>query len=112
MAQFVEVTTDELKREVSERHRGRVSFPLLKMFMESNFFVARLDRTGIQSSMTSLYSSLGAYIRSHELPIHICSRKGEIYLTRTDINEKGEPVDPKEHLKPVQELTEALIEER
>jgi hypothetical protein len=71
-------------------HRGRVSYPILKTFLETNKVVAQLDRTGIQQNLQSLYSSLSAYIRSHELPIKLFSREGELYLARLDLDENGD----------------------
>ena len=43
----------------------------------------------MQQSLQSLTSSLGAYIRNHELPIKMFMRKGEIYLMRLDLNVDG-----------------------
>jgi hypothetical protein len=57
--------------------------------------LAQLDRTGMQQSLQSLNSSLGAYIRGHNLPIKIANRGGEIYLIRTDVDEQGEVLPTK-----------------
>jgi hypothetical protein len=51
-----------------------------------------LDRTGMQNSLQALTSSLGAYIRSHGLPIKMVTRSGQIYLIRTDLDDAGNPV--------------------
>jgi len=76
---------------VREGRRGRVSYPILKMFLESNEDLVMVDRTGMQNSFQGLYSSLRAYISSHSLPVEIFSRQGEIYLARIreDPNAKG-----------------------
>lgn len=71
-----------------EGRRGRVSYPLLKTFLETGEPLVMLDRTGMQQSLQSLTSSLGAYIRGHNLPIKMLTRGGQIYLARTDIDEK------------------------
>jgi len=42
--------------------------------------------------MQSLSSSLNAYIRSHELPVKMFQRQGELYLMRLDIDENGEEI--------------------
>ena len=70
--------------------------------------LAQLDRTGIQQSLQSLNSSLGAYIRSHGLPIKLFTRRGEVYLARTDLDEAtGKPLETNNnigritHIKPV-----------
>lgn len=76
-----------------ETHRGRVSYPILKGFLETNIYLARIDRTGIPRTAASLYSSLSAYARSHEMPIKALLRKQEIYLMRLDVDAKGNPLD-------------------
>ncbi len=81
------VAPDEIPN-FRESHRGRVSYPLLKTFLETGLVVAQLDRTGIQQGLQSLNSCLGAYIRSHNLPIRIFNRQGEIYAARTDVDEE------------------------
>jgi hypothetical protein len=91
MVKFVDVDPDEVN--VREAHRGRVSYPILKAFLETGAAIKQLDRTGMQQGLMALSSSLGAYIRSHELPIRIMQRKGEIILVRTDLDEHGNP-DP------------------
>ena len=76
-----------------ESHRGRVSYPLLKTFLESNMYLAMIDRTGMQQSLQSLSSCLTSYIRSHDLPVKLFTRMGQIYLARLDMDEAGN-VDP------------------
>jgi len=72
-----------------EAHRGRVSYPLLKMFLESGSPAKRVDRAGIQQSLQGLTSCLTSYIRNHGLPIELLTRGGEIYLVRKDLNMDG-----------------------
>lgn len=92
MVKFIDVDPDEIPNH-REGRRGRVSYPILKSFLETDKYIARLDRTGMQQSFQSLYSSLNAYIRSHDMPVRIFSRSGELYLMRTDINAAGEEVE-------------------
>jgi hypothetical protein len=92
MVKFVPVDPDDVPN-FRESRRGRVSYPILKSFLETGMVMAKLDRTGIQQSLQSLNSSLGAYIRNHNLPIKMFTRRGEIYLARTDINEETGEVD-------------------
>jgi len=88
MVQFIEVDVNEIS-EGKEGHRGRVSYPILKGFLETGHVAAKLDRTGMQQSFQALYSSLNAYIRNHELPIKMFSRSGDIILVRLDLNADG-----------------------
>lgn len=87
MVQFIPVSPEEIDSiNLREGHRGRVSYPILKSFMELGEPMCQLDRTGMQQSLQSLSSSLGAYIRSHNLPIKLFMRRGQIFLARTDID--------------------------
>lgn len=88
MVKFVEVDPNDVPN-FRESRRGRVSYPILKTFLETGMPIAMLDRTGVQQSMQSLTSSVGAYIRSHELPIKLFQRRGELYLMRTDVEADG-----------------------
>ncbi len=92
MVKFIEIDPSEIPN-LREAHRGRVSYPILKGFLETGFFLTQLDRTGLQQSQQSLYSSLSAYIRSHDMPIKLFSRKGELFLVRLDIDENKEPIE-------------------
>lgn len=91
MVKFREVDPTEIPN-MRESHRGRVSYPILKGFLETGFLTAELDRTGMQQSYQSLYSSLSSYIRNHDMPIKLFSRKGELYLMRLDIDEEGNEI--------------------
>lgn len=85
---LVPVSPEEFP-DLREGRRGRVSYPLLKTFLETGERLVMLDRTGMQQSLQSLTSSLGGYIRSHNLPIKLITRSGQIYLARTDMDEDG-----------------------
>lgn len=76
-----------------EGRRGRTSYPLLKMFLESNVRCSKLDLTGLDKNPNYLRSVLFSYINSHKLPIKIFSAGGELYLLRLDMDEEG-VVDP------------------
>lgn len=78
---------------IRESHRGRVSYPLIKTFMELNAPIKQLDRTGMQQSLQGLTSCLTAYIRNHKLPVSIFTRGGELYFVREDLLDDGSP-DP------------------
>lgn len=89
MVKFIDIDPDEIPR-FSEGRRGRVSYPILKSFLETGKILVMLDRTGIQQSLQNLNSSMNSYIRSHDLPIKLFTRSGQLYLMRTDSNEQGE----------------------
>lgn len=97
-----------------ESHRGRVSYPIVKSFLETNIVVAKLDRTGMQNSMQSLSSCLTSYIRNHDLPIKLFTRQGQLYLMRTDLNEDGSPKieEEVEDTRPVTPINDEEVEQR
>ncbi len=92
MVKFIEIDPNEIG-EAAFTHRGRVSYPILKGFLETGFYVVQIDRTGMQQKATALQSSLRAYSLSHEMPIKVFSRSSEVYLMRLDIDKDGNEVD-------------------
>lgn len=92
MVKFLEVDPNEVEN-IRFSRRGRVSYPILKGFLETGMFVAKLDLTGMQQSKLALSSSLTAYIRSHNLPIKMFQRGGAFYLMRLDIDADGNQVE-------------------
>lgn len=88
MVKFIDVDPEEIPMN-REGRRGRVSYPILKSFMETGKHVAMLDRTGMQQSFQSLYSCLNSYIRNHKLPVKLFSRQNQLYLMRIDIDDDG-----------------------
>ncbi len=91
MVKFKQVQPENIDNIRSE-YRGRVSYPILRGFLETNIFLAELDPVGIQTSISTLASSLNAYIRTHDLPIRMFRRKGVVYLMRLDIDENGQKI--------------------
>jgi hypothetical protein len=92
MVKFVQIDPSELE-DGEFVHRGRVSYPICKGFLETGFYVAKVDRTGMQQSAQSLSMSLRSYIKNHKLPIKMFQRKGDIYLMRLDIDSEGNSVE-------------------
>ena len=88
---FIDVDPSEIDN-IRDSRRGRVSYPMLKSFLETGKFLVMLDLTGVQQSKQSLSSSLTAYIRSHNLPIKMFQRRGNMYLMRLDIDDKGNQI--------------------
>lgn len=76
-----------------EGRRGRVSYPLLKSFLERNIKMAELDLTGLNKNPAYLRSVLTTYIRSHTLPIKLFQAGGKMYLMRLDIDNQGSKID-------------------
>jgi hypothetical protein len=114
MVKFIDVDPSEISNFVGGR-RGRVSYPILKSFLETGKTLVKLDRTGIQQNLQSLTSSLNAYVKSHNLPVKIFQRQGELYLARTDTDEAGKAqeinldVVPR-YVEPVGQAPQELLE--
>ncbi len=109
MVKFVAIDPEEIKN-VKPGHRGRVSYPILKSFLETGMYVAMLDRTGMQQSYQGLYSCLSSYIRNHEMPIKIFTRQAQMYLMRLDIDEEGNEI-PNWHEAQIQGEIETITTE-
>ena len=92
MVKFIEIDPNEVS-DATWTHRGRVSYPILKGFLETGFFVVMLDRTGMQQSLQAIQSSLRAYTINHKMPIKVFTRKGEVYLMRLDVDKEGNPIE-------------------
>lgn len=88
MVKFIPVAPEDVPN-LREGRRGRVSYPILKAFLESDMPLAKLDRTGMSQSLQALSMTLNQYVRTHDLPIQMFTRSGEIYLARTDVDEDG-----------------------
>ncbi len=73
--------------------RGRISYPLLKSFMEANIKCAKLDPMGLEGkNPTYLRSVLTSYIKNHNLPVKLFSASGETHLMRLDLDNAGNPI--------------------
>lgn len=92
MVTFVQVDPSKLSTERLGR-RGRVSYPLIKGFLEMNIKMAKLDTTGLTKNPNYLRSVLYSYIKSHKLPIKIFSLQGDMHFMRLDMDNNG-VVDP------------------
>jgi hypothetical protein len=87
MVQFIDVNPDDIPN-FRLGSRGRVSYPILKSFLERGSKVSQLDRSDYEQPVQALRQSLMGYIKQHKLPVHIFMRSGELYLVRTDIDEE------------------------
>ena len=75
-----------------EGRRGRVSYPLIKMFLESNQKLSKIDMQGLDKNPAYLRSVLYSYINNHDLPVKVFSMGGDLHLMRLDIENDGTPI--------------------
>lgn len=99
MVQFHEVDPREIDTSRLGR-RGRVSYPLIKAFMEANIKCAKLQIDDLDKKPEYLRSVLTAYIRNHNLPIKMFSAQGDLYMMRLDIDNDGNPIEGWDEEKP------------
>jgi len=119
MVQFDDVDLEEFEQlQMNARNRGRVSWPILKTFLETGKFLARLDRKELGArgkDVQKLESLLKSYVKNHGLKVNVIKLKGEIYLQRTDIDKDGNKVEiPEEEEnpeKPAKDLSDAVVDE-
>ncbi|KKN65459.1 hypothetical protein LCGC14_0481790 [marine sediment metagenome] len=91
MVKFVDIDPKDIDTSRIGR-RGRVSYPILKAFLERNTKVSKLDLTGLDKNPTYLRSVLDAYAKSHKMPIKVFSANGEIHLMRLDLDNECKPI--------------------
>lgn len=89
MVKLIEVDASEISTERLGR-RGRVSYPLLKSFLESNVRCVKIDMAGLDKNPAYLRSVLQTYIKSHQLPIKLFAAGGDLHLLRLDMDDKGQ----------------------
>lgn len=95
MVQFIPVEPEEIPN-VAQGARGKLSYPIIKSFMEANIPLAKLDKATVPGKRTnqSLVMTLSSYVRTHDHPIKIFQRNGDIYFLRLDLNPDGSKRDP------------------
>ena len=91
MVNFVDINPADIDTTRNSR-RGRISYPILKAFMERQSKVSKLDLTGLNKNPTYLRSVLQAYIKSHDMPIRIFAANGDIHLMRLDLDNDNNPI--------------------
>jgi hypothetical protein len=91
MVKFIDIDPKDIDTTRMGR-RGRVSYPIIKAFLERNSKVSKLDLTGFDKNPTYLRSVLGAYVKSHKLPVRIFAAGGELHMMRLDLDNDNKPI--------------------
>ena len=73
--------------------RGRVSYPIIKAFLESGHIVVKVDPASTDKDPAYLRSVLNSYVTRHKIPVKLFSEAGELHLMRIDLTAEGE-IDP------------------
>lgn len=107
---YVALDSEEVQEVMSHdasNRRGRVSYPILKGFLESGMDVAKLNREGLNHPAMHYHTLLKMYIESHNMPVVLRLVNGELYLIRKEFAEQGEDVQDKK--KDAPKLTKASL---
>lgn len=91
MVKFIDIDPKDIDTARMGR-RGRVSYPIIKAFLERDTKVSKLDLTGFDKNPTYLRSVLSAYVKSHSLPITIFAAGGELHMMRLDLDNNNKPI--------------------
>lgn len=92
MVNFIDIDPSEIDTSRSGR-RGRVSYPIIKGFMERNVKVSKLDPESLgDKNPQYLRSVLTSYIKTHNMPIKLFAAGGDLHLMRLDLNNGGTPI--------------------
>jgi len=54
---IIEVDPEDMPSMSDVRRRGRVSYPIIKMFMESNLYSGKVDTSGMPQKPKSIYNN-------------------------------------------------------
>ncbi len=92
MVKFVDIDPKDIDTQRLGR-RGRVSYPIIKAFMERNTKLSKLDLDGLDKNPAYLRSVLSAYIKTHNLPIRIFAAAGDLHLMRLDLDNDHKPIE-------------------
>ena len=92
MAKFEEVKPEDIPTTVGGR-RGKVCYPLVKMFLDSNVKCSKLDKEDMKRTNQSIYTGLKMYVKNHDLAIKVFMAGGEIYFMRLDMDNEGNIIE-------------------
>lgn len=109
MALDSEEVQEVMSHDASNR-RGRVSYPILKGFLESGMDVAKLNREGLNHPAMHYHTLLKMYIESHNMPVVLRLINGELYLIRKEYAEQEEVTSDK--AKDAPKLTQAALDKK
>ena len=92
MQLFTEVDPAQIEDHRLGR-RGRISYSIIKSFMESGMYCAKLNREEVSKKPEYLKTLLGGYVKRHDLPIRIFLAQGDVHLLRLDFDEDGNKIE-------------------
>lgn len=91
MVKFIDIDPKDIDTTRLGR-RGRVSYPIIKAFMERQSKVSKLDLSDLDKNPAYVRSVLSAYVKSHDMPIQIFSAGGDLHMMRLDLDNDNKPI--------------------
>jgi hypothetical protein len=91
MPTFKQVNPDEIEL-LRGRARGRVSYPIIKGFLETGFYIAQVDLSDTTRKAPTMHVLLKSYVQNHDTPVKPLLRRNTLYLMRLDVDKEGNPV--------------------
>lgn len=85
MVKFVDIDPAEIDTSRGGR-RGRVTYPIIKAFLEREVKVSMLDLSDSPRTPNSMRAGLDNYVKGHKLPIKVFTAGGQVHLMRLDLD--------------------------
>jgi len=96
MVKFERVKEDEVVA-TQRKMQGKVSYPLLKAFIEANMHMAKVSSEELAKEFKrkpgNLAMTLRQYARKHEMPVDVVVRNNTLYFIRLDIDKEGQKIE-------------------
>ncbi len=84
--------TDVDPKSIEGTSQGSGSGSILAAFMERKKKLSKLELTDKDKTPMHFRAALGAYVTSHEMPIKVSMKHGDVYLMRTDLDDDNKPI--------------------
>lgn len=107
---MIDVDPNELEM-VREGRKGRMCYPIVKTFLDSDKVLVKLDISETGKTFNSLYTSLNGYCNNHDVPVKVFSKNQEIYLMRLDRDKDGKEIANWKEIKAKKDDTVKITQE-
>jgi len=95
MVKFEAVKEDEVVA-TERKMQGTVSYPLLKAFIETDMYMAKIPEEEFNKEFSRDASSLAmtvrGYAKKHRMPVAVVVRNDVLYFKRLDIDRDGKEI--------------------
>lgn len=96
MVKFEKVTDEEIVG-TERAMKGTVSYPILKGFIETNMYMAKITPAELAKEYkrdpSGLAMTLRGYAKKHRMPVAVVVRNNVLYLKRLDMEKGGKKIE-------------------